>query len=386
METINAIEQTYRRLQASGKQIQRLYLGNPNEQGFRFPPSILEKAYAGYFERQEYHPHPKGLPAARVAISGYYAEAGLTVDPEQILITSGSSESFLYLFLMLKKSGGHFLVPRPGYPLFDSIARMAGVELRHYELREDQRWRVDLEDLRHKTDEQTRGIVIVSPHNPTGAVLAAEQAQSIAEWANAREIPLICDEVFSEFYFGEGEFPRVIAASKPKLAFTLNGLSKMFALPGLKLSWIVVSGESERVLHAIDGLETMNDTLLSCHYGIQEALPRIFDEGKSFLSQYRSEVNQRRCLAYEILSANPGLRLVEPQGGFYMTARLKAAHVGSEEAFVIRLMEETGVFVHPGYFYELEEEAHFVLSFLTPEGPLREALVKLVEFVSKGRF
>lgn len=381
MENLNLIEQTYRRLRASGRPISRLFLGNPTEQGFRFPPQILQEVYSRYFQSQVYQPHPKGLKSARDAVCRFYGAQGVQVDAEQVLLTAGSSESFLYLFSLLGNEGGNFLTPQPSYPLFDHIAEMAKVELRHYRLAEENNWEIDLQDLRQKTDSQTRAIVLVSPHNPTGSVVNAEQAHELVEWANTQHLPLICDEVFSEFYFGAGAFPRIISVARPELAFTLNGISKMFALPSMKLSWIAVSGEVARVVAAVDSLETMNDTFLTCHIPIQEALPELFSRGQEFLKFYRQEVGRRRSIALELLSASKHVQVVEPRGGFYLMGRVTKPLKISEEEFVIRLMEETGVFVHPGYFYDYEQGIHFVISFLLEEKALRSGIGHLLSFI-----
>ena len=382
MEPINRIEQTYRRLTSEGRQILKLFSGNPNEQGFRFPSKVLEKGYNAYFQRMDYHPHPKGLPAARQVISEYYARQGAPVDPENIIITGGTSESFFYLFSLLARPGDNILTPNPAYPLFDHIAALAGIELRHYSLSEESRWSIDFEDLRGKANERTRAVVIISPNNPTGAVAAPEEIQEVVDWANQKQIALICDEVFSEFYFGEGRFPRPIVVAKPNLCFTLNGISKMFALPALKLGWIAVTGEKSLVASAVDRLETTADTFLSCHIPIQEALPELFVKGQNFLKSYREEVGRRRELAIKILRQSPEIGFVEPVGGFYLMGEIRKNIPMSEEDFVIRLMQEKNVFVHPGYFYDYEKGIHLVVSFLVREKDLEKGLLSLLDFIS----
>lgn len=343
----------------------------------------MERSYQDYFLRQEYRPHPKGLPQARQAIADYYAAAGAAVDPENIVLTSGTSESFLYLFHLLGRQGGNFLTPAPAYPLFDSIAELAKVELRHYPLSEDQAWCLDLAALEARCDRETRGVFLISPHNPTGAVASAEEIRGLVELCDRKDLALICDEVFAEFYFGEGKFPRPSVLTRPRLLFTLNGLSKMFALPGLKLSWIAVSGESEKVVAAVDQLETQADTFLSCHTPIQKALPALFQEGAAFLADYRREVRRRRDLALQILGSSDKIRVMPPAGGFYLTAEILPPFPLEEEDFVLRLMEEEGVFVHPGYFYDYERGIHFILSFLTEPEVLTRGLEKTLKLIHK---
>jgi aspartate/methionine/tyrosine aminotransferase len=380
MHSINRIEHTYRELISSGRKITKLFLGNPNEEGFHFPASLLKASYGAYFDRQDYHPQPKGLREARVAICDFYHSAGIEIDPGNLLITSGSSESFFYLFSLLSEPGDNLLTPNPAYPLFDHVAQMARVELRQYPLVEERGWEINLEELRRLSDRRTKAIVIVSPNNPTGCVTSRDQIKEVIDWANQNGIALICDEVFSEFYFGEGEFPRPMGLGRSELCFTLNGISKMLALPGLKLSWIVVTGEKGRVDRAVDGLETMNDTYLSCHIPIQESLPTLFSEGKEFLRGYQREVATRRQL---ILSHLPSsvFQLTPPQGGFYLMAEVRKKLQVSEEEFVIRLMRETGLFVHPGYFYDYEKGIHLVLSHLLKPETLEGTMPLLRSFI-----
>jgi len=174
-----------------------------------------------------------------------------------------------------------------------------------------------------------------------------------------------------------------MALAKPKLCFTLNGLSKMFALPGLKLSWIAVSGDAAPVADAVDRLETIADTFLSCHIPIQEALPLLFSQGKPFLAEYRREVRRRRDLAVSLLQEEKALRFHPPRGGFYLTLSVDQNRTFDEEEFVIRLMEEEGVFVHPGYFYDDESGTHLVISFLTQEKHLKEGIGRIRSFIQK---
>lgn len=381
MDSINSIEKTFRQLQTEGHEILRLFSGNPNEQGIRFPPEILQEIYQDYFRYQEYSPHPKGLLIAREAIAAYYAEQGVSVDPENIILTSGTSESFFYLFSLLAKPGENFLTPNPSYPLFDWIAHLTHVELRHYHLQEENHWSVDLESIKRAANPKTKGLILISPHNPTGSVISSHQLGDLIEWANERGLPIITDEVFSEFYFGEGKFPRLISAGKPHLAFTLNGISKMFALPALKLGWIVVTGERRLAAEKVDWLETTADTFLSSHIPIQKGLPQLFKQGNDFLRIYRQMVSDRREAAVQMLRSIESVRFVPPQGGFYLMAEVKKGIGLSEEEFVIRLMKEEGIFVHPGYFYDYDHGIHFVISCLTEEERLQTGLEKVGRFL-----
>lgn len=379
---INPVERAYRELLRQGKPVIRLFSGNPNEHGLHFPGEVLAEAYARYFAQPTYHPDPKGDPAARQAIQDYYASQGAVVSAENILLTSGTSEPFFYVFSLLASPGDNILTPNPSYPLFDYIAALARVELRHYPLREERGWEVDLAELARRIDERTRAIVVISPNNPTGSVVSAGQLREIVRIANRHGLAIVSDEVYSEFIYDLPAFPRVNTVGQPRLLFTLNGISKMFALPALKLGWIVVSGAEAQVARAVDVLETMTDTFLTVHMPIQLALPRLFQEGDAFLAQYRAEVRRRRDLALQLLSRSDRLRFIRPQGGFHLMAAVELEGELDEEAFVIALMREAGVFVHPGYFYDYEAGIHIALSFLTHPTTLSVGLERIIQFLA----
>ncbi|OGQ45179.1 MAG: hypothetical protein A3H42_02360 [Deltaproteobacteria bacterium RIFCSPLOWO2_02_FULL_46_8] len=380
MTGLNKLTQAYRNRIREGKPVLSLVSGNPNDNGFVFPAEILQKEYACYFNKQDYHPDPKGLLEAREAVCHYYSGQGALFQPEEILFTAGTSESFFYLFSYLCEAGDNILAPNPAYPLFDDIAHLAKIELRHYPLDEKNRWEIDFDALEQHIDSKTKAIVLISPNNPTGAVASAKAIQNLARIAHHYNLAVISDEVFSEFYFSKEIFPRAQTVADFPLLFTLNGLSKMFALPALKLGWIAVSGAKKRVEQALDALETMADTFLSVHTPIQKALPSIFEQGKDFKARYVQEVTSRRNLCLSFLKdANP-IHFHPPQGGFYLTAKIELRENMDEEDFVIRLLEETEVLVHPGYFYDYEEGIHIVFSYLAEPEILSKALPLLVQF------
>jgi aspartate/methionine/tyrosine aminotransferase len=217
---------------------------------------------------------------------------------------------------------------------------------------------------------RTRAIVVISPHNPTGAVASASQLDDLAAIASRHRLAIIADEVFSEFLFDLDELPRPAKTNAP-LVFTLNGFSKMLALPGLKLGWMAVSGEPSQVQRAIRALEMISDTFLPVNEVIQFAVPELFRMGENFLLGYQETIRQCRSVALKSLSNCHELSLIPPAGGFYLTASLTGA-VHDEEQWVIDLLERCGVLVHPGYFYEIPG-IHFVMSFVHESGALEQA-------------
>src|SRR5262249_23516427 len=229
----NPLYQLHERLKAEGAKLTDLVRGNVNEHGIVYPPDILVEILKEAEETARvYRPDSLGQRSARAAISEYYN--GLRISPDHIVITPGTSVSYWYCFKLLTENGDEILSPQPSYPLFDYIARLAGVYMRHYRLDERRGWAIDLDHLESQITTVSRAIILISPHNPTGMVADEDHLRGLAEIATRHALPIISDEVFSEFLFGLNAFPRAAATDAP-LVFTLNGFSKMFALPGMKI-------------------------------------------------------------------------------------------------------------------------------------------------------
>jgi alanine-synthesizing transaminase len=363
----------------SGRPIIDLISGNVSTAGIHYPEEILKTALLEALPSTRlYQPDSFGQLAARQAISAYYRQAGVNLPCEQILLTPGTSISYLYCFKLLADNGDEILCPRPSYPLFETIARLCQVHLTAYRLVELQGWKIDLDYLESQVTTRTKAIVLISPHNPTGAVAEDAQLEGLAEIASRHGLPIIADEVFGEFLFGLHRLPRPAQTDTP-LVFTLNGFSKMLALPGIKLGWLGVSGEPSLVKKSIRTLEMISDTFLPVSEPVQFAVPALLNSGHRFLSDFRRWVGECRDLTVRALSSCRDLALVAPAGGFYLTAQW----VGSErdeEQWIIELLNDGGVLVHPGYFYDIPG-THLVMSFVQEQGALQEALLRLTEFL-----
>jgi len=227
--------------------------------------------------------------------------------------------------------------------------------MRPYRLVESRNWAIDLEHLEHQISARTRAIILISPHNPTGMVAGSQQLNELAGIADRHRLPIISDEVFSEFLFEPGEFPRVAGTESP-LVFTLNGFSKMFALPGTKIGWMAVSGIEALVEKAVAALELISDTFLPVNEIAQFAVPEIFRRGEDFLRRYVAWLRQCHRAAMEGLDQ---LSFVRPQGGFYIT--IPIPH--DEEKAAAALLDKHGLLVHPGYFYDIAPD-HLLMTFI----------------------
>ena len=349
------------------KQIVDLISGNVNKYGILFPEDLLKDILSEAVRKAEvYEPDSFGQPSARATIAANYP-SWITAD--HILLTPGTSVAYWYCFNLLCETEDEILCPIPSYPLFDYIAKACGVHVKNYRLIEQRGWMIDLEHLEDQISNRTRAIVVLSPHNPTGLVLNSTQTDGLTDIARRHELPIIADEVFSEFVF-EGQDVRLADSDCP-LVFTLNGFSKMFALPGMKIGWVSVSGESSLVGKALTTLELLSDTFLPVNEIAQFAIPGVFKKGVKFLEEYRNQISERRNTALATLQS---LDFVTPQGGFYLI--LPYTRDIDEEDLAIELLEEENLLVHPGYFYDVEDR-HLILSYVQPPTILEDALLRL---------
>jgi len=378
--SVNALYRERDAMHKRGEAFNDLVSGNVHLGGLGYPQPILEFALRdGCQQAQVYRPDPKGQHVAREAISREYAEEGIVIPADQIVLTPGSSVAYGYVFTIFADAGDEVLAPTPTYPLFDGIAAIAEVRMMPYALDATRGWVIDLDGLKASITSRTRAIILISPHNPTGAVANADLMAGLAHIAAEHRLPMIADEVFGSFLFDRESLPRPTATEAP-LVLTLNGLSKRLALPGLKIGWIAVSGDAVRVQQTLSALETISDTFLPVNEAAQFAVPTLLREGRAFEMEYRRAIRERRDLAVEILSQNPRISFAPPQGGFYLTFRVDAPAVDEEKA-VLDLLKKEQVLVHPGFFYDLPP-SHFVASFTSEPARLQEGFTRLSRYFS----
>jgi alanine-synthesizing transaminase len=324
-----------------------------------------------------YQPEARGLPVARDAISAYYRARGFTVEPENLVLTSGTSEAYGYLCKLLADPGDELLIPAPGYPILEILTPLEDVRLAHYRLLYDdgRGWRIDLERLRNSISVRTRAIVVVSPNNPTGAYLKKDELEEVCDICRQFDCALIVDEVFSDY--GRGADPRRVASAvgaTSALTFVLNGFSKVVGLPQLKLSWIHVGGPDDLGRQALDRLELISDAFLSVGAPVQHGAARIFAMRAAIQDQIAVRLERNRLTLSSALSSGR-CRVLDSEGGWYAVVGMPPEV--PEEELVLRLLEQDGVLVHPGYFYDFPTGSFLVLSLLTPPEAFEKGAQKL---------
>jgi alanine-synthesizing transaminase len=356
----------------AGLPIADLTASNPTRCGFQYSPELL--AALADPRALDYDPQPKGSLRGREAVCSYYADHGVAVEPEQIVLTTSSSEAYSFLFKLLCDPGSEILIAQPGYPLFDFLAVLDDVRLKAAPLVYDHGWQIDPEGFRRAITTETRAIVVVHPNNPTGHFTKPWEGEELARLCREHDLSLIVDEVFLDYgsVGGGGSFA---AGLDGVPVFVVSGLSKIAGLPQMKAAWIVATGpEADR---ALDRLEVVADTFLSMNAPVQCALPAWLGGRAAIQEQIRARVTANLAELDAQLGKVGSVRRLEVEGGWYAVLRIPA--LAPDDQTVLVLLG-SGVWVHPGYFFGMAESGWLVLSLLGPKREFSAGVTTLVDY------
>ncbi|HEY6446811.1 MAG TPA: pyridoxal phosphate-dependent aminotransferase [Acidobacteriaceae bacterium] len=369
----------------AAREILDLTASNPTQCGFAYDEARILAAL-GDARAMTYDPDPRGMRRAREAVCGYYAERGARVEPEQVYLTTGTSEGYSWLFRLLCDAGDEVLIAQPSYPLFDFLAQIEDVRLVPYPLLYDYGWQIDLVGLRQRVTERTRAMVVVHPNNPTGHWTRerGELEGLCAEFGLA----LVVDEVFLDFGMGGvdgnaeshicqnradmGHPGSFAAGPHPALTFVLSGISKIAALPQMKASWICAFGPGPELREALERLEVVADTFLPMNAPVQCALESWLAGAAAMQEQIGARTRGNLRALDDILARHPAVARLTVEAGWYAVLRVPA--LGRDEDLAVRLVEERGVSVHPGYFFGFSGDGWLVVSLLGPEEEFRRGV------------
>jgi aspartate/methionine/tyrosine aminotransferase len=374
--TPNRFTNVHAKLREEGAEILDLTVSNPTRAGLPYESEAILGCLMQP-EALDYDPQPKGLPTARQAVAGYYREEhdAFDVDPESLLLTTSTSEAYSYIFRLLCNVDDEILVPNPSYPLFEFLADLQDVKLVPYPLLYDHGWQIDFPSLYQRVNHRTRAVVVVHPNNPTGTFVSAGELQSLNAFCREYKLAIVADEVFLD-YAHDGASRSTFAVNNEVLSFTLSGLSKVSALPQMKVAWSVVSGPESEVAQAVARLEVIADTYLSMNAPIQWATPVLLEVRKQIqpllLDRLRTNLEEldRR------LDRQSACQRLQVEGGWYAVLRVPVT--GSDEDLAVHLLREASVAVHPGHFYDFASDGYMVLSLITPPDQFREGVSRLL--------
>lgn len=363
---------------AAGREPLDLTGSNPTCVGLDYPAELLQVLREAQQASLTYRPEPCGALAARRAVVGHLATTrgpGAAVDADDVLITASTSEAYAHLFKLLCDPGDQLLIPRPSYPLLEHLAELEGVTVVPYRLAYDGAWHIDLDSVRRAVSERTRGIVVVSPNNPTGQYQTAQEMAALAELG----LPIIADQVFFEYPL-ETSAPSDVALGRDGLVFALGGLSKLAGLPQLKLAWTVMRGSESAVREARERLELIADTFLSVATPVQVALPELLALAPRMNALIGGRCRENLATLERALESSP-LSVLRAEGGW--SAVLRFPRLVSEEELMTALVAQHRVLVQPGWFYDFESEPYAIVSLLTPPELLRAGVGRLLDYVGK---
>lgn len=353
-----------------------LTVSNPTSVGLPYDWAAIGAALA-HPRGSRYAPEPLGAWSAREAIAEAWSARGVRIEPDRLLLTASTSEAYALLFKLLCAPGDELLVPRPSYPLLEHLARLEAVELVQYPLAYDGAWHLDVDLVARRVGPRTRGVVVVSPNNPTGSRLARDELDALTGLG----LPLVSDEVFGRYVF-DARPDRVESAlvGSGGLVFALDGLSKACALPQLKVGWIGLGGPAALVAEARGRLEIAADTYLSVATPAQLALPELLRASAPTVAALHARL-QRNLARLRALCRGSAVTPLDLEGGWVAPLRLPA--VRTEDEWLLELLDADEVVVQPGWFYDFDAGVHLVVSLLTPERVFDEAIERLVARVER---
>ena len=378
--TRNRLTEALEEARSSGARVLDLTLSNPTRAGLHYDePRILQSLASPH--AMDYDPQPKGLLSARAAVSDYYrTDHGIhNLDPQRLILTTSTSEGYSFVFRLLCNPGDELMVPKPSYPLFEFLADLHDVRLVPYPLIYDHGWQMDFPSLEKVVTKRTRGVVVVHPNNPTGSYVHAHEQESLNSFCREHKVAIIADEVFLD-YAHNGSPERSFAADQDVLTFTLSGVSKISALPQMKVAWIATSGPAEEVEAAQARLEVISDTYLSMNAPIQWAVPALLEQRKSIQQQLRDRVLANLAELDRQIAGQKACQRLAVEGGWYAVLRIPVTQ--TDEELAVDLLRRKSVLVHPGHFYDFPNDGYLVLSLLTQQVDFAEALQQLLEMVN----
>jgi len=359
--TANRLSAALARHRADRKPLLDLTISNPTECGFVYPQSAILDAL-GNPQALTYEPAPRGMASARQAVSEYYADRGAKVAVDDIFLTTSTSEAYSYAFRLLCNPGDEVLIPAPSYPLFDFLADIQDVKLVRYPLLYDHGWHMDFHALEQLVTTRTRAVIVVHPNNPTGHFAKRFEIDRLNAICLERRLAVIADEVFLDFSVSTAS-PASFVGNLGALTLTTSGLSKICGLPQMKAAWLVVAGAKEPKRTALERLEVITDTYLSINAPVQLAMPEFLASRHGFQEQLMARVRANLAELDRQLALQTACRRLGCEGGWYAVVRVPATC--SDEDLAISLLNDKGVYVHPGHFYDFLSPDFLVVSLIS---------------------
>lgn len=378
------ILQEANRLEEEGHRILKLNIGNPGPFGFDAPDEIIQDVISNLRNAQGYT-DSKGLFAARKAIMHETQQLKIPgVAIEDIYLGNGVSELIVMAMQGLLNQGDEVLIPAPDYPLWTAAVNLSSGNAVHYQCDEQADWYPDIDDIKRKITPNTRGIVVINPNNPTGAVYSEALLKEIIELARQHNLIIFADEIYSKIIYEEAEFTPMARLAEDVLCISFNGLSKSYRLAGFRSGWMIISGDKRRAKGYIEGLDILASMRLCANVpamlGVQTALGGYQSINELILPKGR--LYEQLNTAYDMVNAIPGLSCVKPKGALYLFPKvdIKKFNIHDDQQWVLDFLIEKKVLLVPGTAFNWKEPNHFRIVFLPRKDELESAINGLGEF------
>ena len=370
------------KIQATGKKILPLNIGDPCKFDFQTPPELIEAATKAMRDNYNGYSPSSGIEEAVEAIRKEAIELNGIKNIQDIFVTTGASEAIEICMTALVNRGENILIPSPGYPLYSAIVSKIHSLLNTYYLKEENNWQPDIDDIVSKINDKTRGIVIINPNNPTGVVYSKEILLELIEVAKKHNLMIFADEIYDKLTFGGQQNISIASLTDEIPVLTFNGLSKSFLAPGWRIGWAIISGNKSEIEDYIEGAQKIVRARLSANHPLQYAIKPALEGVSKHIPETIKKLSERSEITTKRLNSIKNISCVPPQGAFYAFPKLDVPI--DDKAWVIKLLEETGVLcVNGSGFGQREGTKHFRVVFLPPNDVLNQAYDKIEEFMNK---
>lgn len=362
-----------------GHKVLYLNVGDPNAFDFVTPAHVVEAAYRAMRDNKNGYAPSLGISEALEAIRGEAARKGITT-VQDVFITNGAGEAVDSCLTALLNPGENVLTPSPDYPLYSAVLCKCAAEPNTYFLNEEDGWQPELDDIKRKINSRTRGIVLINPNNPTGALCTRKMLEQIADLARQHNLLIIADEIYDKLILDGGEQISIASVAPDVPVLTIGGLSKNYLAPGWRIGWGIVSGESAAVKPYIEGVHKLLRARLSANHPEQYAIKVALEGPQDHLLGVIKKLSARRDLTVDTCNSIPHISCVAPRGAFYAFPRIDIPE--GDDVFVKELLLEKHILVvHGSGFGQKPGTKHFRIVFLPPEEMLKQAYGEIREFM-----
>jgi alanine-synthesizing transaminase len=368
-----------RKIEASGRTVRYLNIGDPIIFGFRTPPHMIEAVERAMHDGDNGYAPSVGILKAREAVAAECVQRGMPMNPDRVVVTSGTSEGIELALTALAGPGDDVLIPVPTYPLYTAVLAKIGARAVFYRTDERRGWQPDVDHIRSLITSSTRALVVIDPNNPTGATYSSEARRALVDLSYQHNFPLLADEVYADLAF-DGPVRAIAALNPDAPVITFSSLSKAYLAPGWRAGWLAVA-ETDRLDEVLAGIKRLADGRLCSTGPMEHALAAALTGDRSHQQAFRDALRERARVTCDAMNAIEGITCVEPTAAFYAMPRVALPAGKTDEDFVLGLLRATGVLcVYGSGFATAPGDGYFRVVFLASPAELRGIYQLMAEF------